>query len=171
MTRGMAGGGEGSFRMFHTTYFHRLSRYVFVCSAGDEQVTRDVVQETYRRVARHVRVFVDETVFWNWLTTIARSALNDERRKGRRYTALLTRFANEPAPSTERDVEDLTELLRGGLEELESEDRQLIEWKYFERRPVKEIAALLDASEGAIESRLGRLRRKLKDALAAQLKK
>jgi RNA polymerase sigma factor (sigma-70 family) len=53
---------------------------------------------------------------------------------------------------------------------LAEDERQLVEWKYFAHRSVRDIASELQASEKAIESRLVRIRRKLKTALLLQLK-
>ena len=50
------------------------------------------------------------------------------------------------------------------------EERELVEAKYFDRRSVRDIAQGLGTSEKAIESRLVRLRRKLKVALLDGLK-
>ena len=53
---------------------------------------------------------------------------------------------------------------------LAPEDRQLLQWKYFERRTVIEIARQRLTTEKAIESRLGRIRRGLKNAMLTELK-
>ena len=46
---------------------------------------------------------------------------------------------------------------------LPTDERALIEWKYFDRQSVRDIAARLQTTEKTIESRLGRIRRKLKE--------
>jgi RNA polymerase sigma factor (sigma-70 family) len=53
---------------------------------------------------------------------------------------------------------------------LSVEERALLELKYFEHRSVREIAQQLQTSEKAIESRLVRARRNLKQLLLAELK-
>jgi len=56
------------------------------------------------------------------------------------------------------------------LATLPLEDRQVVEAKYLEGAPVREIAERLQTSEKAIESRLVRIRRKLKAELLEGLK-
>jgi RNA polymerase sigma-70 factor (ECF subfamily) len=173
MTRRMADADEEAFRMFHALYFNRLARYLLVVARGDEQLMRDALQETFRRVAKHVRVFSEESVFWSWLTTLARSSLSDERRTGRRYLAFLERFtrhASIPAESTRDEADVLNECLHQHLAVLDPRDRELVEWKYFDAIPVREIAARCQTTEAAVESRLVRIRRKLKNAILAELR-
>jgi RNA polymerase sigma-70 factor, ECF subfamily len=171
----MNAGDEMAYRSFHEAYLPRLSRYLLVVAAGNEDAMREALQETFRRVVKHIRVFNDEAVFWSWLTVVARSALADEGRKRRRYLAFLDRFTRHvatvetPVPEAGEETR-LDESLAHNLASLPADERELIEWKYFERCSVSEIAERLQTTEGAVESRLVRVRRKLKTALLASLK-
>lgn len=160
-----------AYRAFHDAYFTRLSRYLLVVTAGDEDAMREALQETYRRVVKHIRVFSNEPVFWSWLTVLARTALADERRKRRRYLAFLDRFKRHAAvaePASDGDA--LSAALAHNLADLPDDDRVLLEWKYFEHESVASIARRLQTTEKAVESRLGRIRLKLKSAVLAELK-
>ena len=174
LTREMAADNEAAYREFYERYFERLSRYLLVVARGDEEAARDALQGALLRVARHIRVFTDEAAFWSWLTVLARSALSDRSRKQRRYLAFLERFARRapvpPPPEEPGSEEKLLELLDSALAALLWEDRDLLQRKYFARQSVAEIAVALQTSEKAVESRLVRLRRKLKTVLLEQLK-
>jgi DNA-directed RNA polymerase specialized sigma24 family protein len=56
------------------------------------------------------------------------------------------------------------------LTALSEDERQLVEQKYILRQSVREIADGQQTTEKAVESRLSRVRRKLKDAVLAELK-
>lgn len=175
LTRGMVKGDEAAYRIFYEAYVRRLSRYLLVVTAGDEDAMREALQATLVRVVRHIKVFPDETRFWNWLTVLARTALADQRRKRRRYLAFLDRFAEharvEAAVANDSDADtQLLALLERSLELLPPDERELVERKYFNKQPVREIAGVLQTSEKAVESRLTRVRRKLKDVLLTALK-
>jgi len=163
-----------AYRNFHDAYFGRLSRYLLVVTAGNEDAMRDALQETFRRVVKHIRVFPDEAIFWSWLTVLARSALADEGRRRRRYLAFLDRFTRHASVEAAAPVDDrearLGEALERNLADLPADERALLEQKYFERQSVRAIADHLQTSEKAVESRLGRIRQKLKAALLAELK-
>jgi RNA polymerase sigma-70 factor (ECF subfamily) len=106
---------------------------------------------------------------------LARSALSDQSRKRRRYLAFLDRFTQDAqvhhaAPDDgEADARLLASLDRG-LDALPEDEREMVQQKYFTRQSVREIAAKLQTSEKAIESRLVRIRRKLKQAVLDELR-
>lgn len=175
LTRRMAAGDETAYRLFYDAYFDRLWRYLIVVTAGNEDAAREALQATLTRVVRHIRVFPSEPVFWSWLTVLARTALTDQMRKRHRYLAFLDRFSQYTATANtcrddERGDERLRQLLEHHIAALAGEERQLVEAKYFARRSVREIAAELQTTEKAIESRLARIRQKLKTAVLAQLR-
>lgn len=159
--------------MFHELYLDRLTRYLLVVTAGDEHAAREALQGALTRLVRHIRVFDDEPTFWSWLTVLARTAHADDRRQRRRYLAFLDRFARHteivatPSPTA---AAPLDAALARHVSTLPADERALIEWKYAERRAVREIAAQLQTTEKAVESRLTRIRQKLKAALLAELR-
>ncbi len=169
----MVRGDETAYRAFHAAYFNRLSRYLFVASRGNDDAMREALQECFRRVVRHIRTFEDETVFWSWLTVVARSALTDHGRKRRRYLAFLDRFTRHSevdAGAVDAACEGIVgAALDRALGELDAEDQALVRMKYFDQIPVRAIASRLNSTESAVESRLVRIRRKLKSGIAAAL--
>jgi RNA polymerase sigma-70 factor (ECF subfamily) len=172
----MAAGDESAYRSFYDAYFNRLSRYLLVVTAGDEDASREALQSALVRVVRHVRVFPSDAVFWSWLTVLARSALSDQTRKRRRYLAFLDRFTRHTgAQQTDSDTPEadakLVTLLESSMGALPFDERRLVEAKYFARRSVREIAEDLNLSEKAVESRLVRARHKLKAAILEGLKR
>jgi RNA polymerase sigma-70 factor (ECF subfamily) len=166
-------GEEAAYREFHAAYFSRLLRYLLVITGGREDAARDALQSTFVRVVRHIRPFDSEAAFWSWLTVLARSSLIDALRKEGRYLGLLGRFLQrtrvEAAVESDADAQ-LLELLESELANLPREDRELMERKYFTRESVKEMAAALALTEKAIESRLVRIRKRLKELVLARLK-
>ena len=173
LTARMARGDEEAFRAFQAAYSSRLLRYLFVMTRGDEAAAREALQSAFLRVARHIRRFDSEAVFWSWLTVLARSAVVDEQRKRSRHTSLLHRFFQwqqiDNRPTDHETDTHLFSVLEQSLVDLPKEERVLLERKYFDGESVREIAANLEATEQAIESRLVRARRRLKDFLMARL--
>ena len=159
LTTDMARGDEDAFREFFDRYFNRLLGYLLVLTHGQEDAAREALQAAMLRIVKHVRRFDSEHTFWNWLTVLARTALIDQERKRSRYGALLDRFAREDSPAPETH---LLECLRQSVSMLSKEELTLIEKKYFDGRSVREIAAAHQMTEKAVESRLSRIREKLK---------
>jgi len=170
----MAGGEDAAFREFHQRYLPRLLRYLLVVARGNEDAAREALQLTFVRVARHVRRFDSEAVFWSWLTVLARSSFVDEARRQTRYHGLLARFFQErpkPPPADDRNPEELfLTLLQAEMARLPDDERALLEQKYFDGQAVRELAGERQLTEKALESRLGRIRRKLKTAVLDRLR-
>ena len=96
--------------------------------------------------------------------------LADESKKQRRWFAFLEKFSRHAetesvaANNGEAD-EKLRELLAQTVSALPADERELISQKYFLRRSVREIAGAQQTTEKAVESKLSRVRRKLKDGI------
>jgi len=168
LTARMVRGDEEAYREFYELYFGRLLRYLLVLTR-DEEAARDALQMTFLRVVRHAKRFESEDAFWSWLTVLARSSASDEGRRSRRYAGFLSRFFAQKEIQTTGQSENsdtvLLELLESGLRELPESDRDLLERKYFQGESVRQLAQEEQVTEKAIESRLSRLRQKLKDSI------
>ncbi len=163
-----------AWRTFYNAYFDRLWRYLLVVAAGNEDAAREALQGALVRVTRHIKVFHDENVFWSWLTVLAHSAFADEAKKRRRYFSFLDRFTRHAnveldGASDTRTEERLKTLLDRHIAVLPPDEQKLLEQKYIARRAVREIADDLQTTEKAVESKLSRVRKKLKDTVLAEL--
>jgi RNA polymerase sigma-70 factor (ECF subfamily) len=81
----------------------------------------------------------------------------------------------DPGPSADGDPHPdaearMLESLQAELERLPSSDRTLIEAKYLQRRSTRELAEELGTTDKAVESRLARLREKLRSTVNSRLK-
>src|SRR5687768_470041 len=140
LTTAMRGGVEDAYRQFFDAYFHRLLAYLLVVTHGNEQLSRDLLQQTMIKVAKHIKPFADEDAFWRWLTLLARTAAFDHARKSKRYFGFLERFwqsrAQEPAPpDLSENTFELTVLAQ--LQHLDPEERLILEQKYIAELSVK----------------------------------
>ena len=167
LTRRIAAGDEEAFREFHERYFDRLYRFHLVLSRGSEHEAREALQETLVRVARRVRAFDSEEVFWCWLKLVARNVARDGGRKQKRYFNLLQKFSlsRPDEVSSDSDDKNLHALLRESLAELAPDERLLVEGKYLEDRTVRELSAQTGGTDRSVESRLARLRRRLRERI------
>lgn len=174
LTQRLAAGEEEAFREFHALYFDRLYQFLLVVARGQEHEAQEALQQTLLRVVRYVRQFESEDSFWSWLRMLARSAARDAGRKQQRYAALLEQFALRWRTFTngQNGVETnrLSLILEESLNELDLPDRLLIEGKYLEATTVRELSTQTGLSEKAVESRLLRLRRQLRESVLNKLR-
>lgn len=166
LTGRMVRGEETAFTSFHETYFPRLFRYVLVLMRGDEEAAQDVTQETLLRVVRHVRVIDQESAFWSWLTCLARSAAADHSRRTSRYRRLLDAFRpNAVEPPELAATHDLREIMARALAQLPAAEAELLTRIYYEGNSVRAMATALHLTEAAIDSRLVRARKVLRQTV------
>jgi RNA polymerase sigma factor (sigma-70 family) len=174
LTARMSRGDEAAFHEFYKLYFNRLFRYLIVVTNGQEEIVREALQLAFVRVARHVRKFDSETAFWNWLAVLARNCAVDELRKRNRQQSLLVRFFQQRP--TDMDLkgdeadEQFLKLLEKEIAGLPDDERLLLERKYVADETARGLAEEFQVTEKAMESRLLRIRRKLKTVILDRLK-
>ena len=175
LTRAMRAGDETAWREFHAVYAPRLHRYLLVVCRGNEELANEALQQTFLRAVKHLRIRTTEPELWSWLTVLARCAAADVGRRERRYLGFLERWFRlqpkiPPAPPGPDPESHLEAALAAELASMPTDERQLLERKYFAGDPVRQIAASSGVTEKAVESRLTRARQKLKAGILARLK-
>jgi len=170
LTARIRAGDEEAFREFHRRYFHRLYQFLVVVARGRDDEAREALQETLLRVVRYAREFQTEEAFWSWLKAVARSAARDGGRKQSRYLGMLQRFSLHLEDGGDEQPDQLRLLLEESLSELDPVDRHILEGKYLQGSRVRNLAAESGLTEKAVESRLLRLRRQLRETILRKLR-
>jgi RNA polymerase sigma factor (sigma-70 family) len=176
-TRALVRGDEEAFQLLYDWYYTRLYRYLLVIASGEESCAQEALQQTMIRVARKVKPMTSHEDFWRWLTVVARNAHRDLIRKQGRYRGMLSRFSDwfslgvdHDSGSVPQKIEQMyDEVLQNVIGALKSEDRTLIEEKHFDGLSVKDIAQKCKMTPKAVESKLTRLRLRIKHELLKRL--
>ncbi len=151
----------------------------------NEAEAEDAAQETTIKVYRNLHLFRGESQFRTWVLSIARNEGLGRIRKAasRREDSLeeltegqsgdftpvvLTSWSEIPAAALER--KELGVILRKAVEGLPEIYRNVVMLRDIEEMDVRETAAALDISEGAVKVRLHRARALLQRDLAPRLK-
>jgi RNA polymerase sigma factor (sigma-70 family) len=175
LARALREGDAGAFRFLHAEWNERILRYCFALSAGDGTLATEIAQATYLRIFKQLPTIPDEASLWNWITRAMRSAAIDLQRVGGRYSRALERFAEwlrfgfgaEPDMAGESRMFAALDYALGNLE---PEERQLIDSRYFKREPLETIAARCGTTARAIEGRLARIRARLRSNITSALR-
>ncbi|MDZ4401714.1 sigma-70 family RNA polymerase sigma factor [Prosthecobacter sp.] len=172
LTTALKRGDESAFAWLHGEWSVRINRYCFALAAGDETFAGEIAQATWLRLMRHVRVMNDEPALWSWIACAARHAASDLRRKGGRYLRALSRFAEwwQPAVTDIEDDNRLPAALESALSTLTPDERALIEGRYFASESLEVIATRHALTVRAVEGRLARLRTRLRELIAEELR-
>jgi RNA polymerase sigma-70 factor (ECF subfamily) len=175
LTARLRAGDEEAFAWLHREWSGRLNRYCFALAAGDEAFAHEIAQAVWLRLVKHVRRMEQEQALWNWLACAARHAATDLRRKGGRYRMTLERFLDwcgrrsEAGEASDADM-TLLAALESALARLSVEERTLIEGRYFNGESLVQMGERCGLSERAVEGRLARLRQRLREMIAEELK-
>ena len=162
-------GDEAAFQELYDRYHERLFRFALVLGHGDEALAGETVQTVFVTAAGKLRRVDSEQHLWNWLARVARQQLAKLFRA--RGSALsVVSVADLPDCAEPREPDSLLEeKLEAALGAMEPEERQLLEWFYFDHLSHKEIAARLGATPKAVSSRLERARARLRSQLTTLL--
>jgi RNA polymerase sigma-70 factor (ECF subfamily) len=164
----VAHGDETAFREFYEHYHRRLFRFALVLARGDETLAHDAVQSAFVTAAKKLRRADSEEHLWNWLARVARQQLAKAWRQRQRDSAVVGMAEPPDCPEVEPDL-FLEESLDAALSVMDADERELVEWFYFDKLTHKEIAERLDATPKSVSSRLERARAKLRAAMAQKL--
>jgi len=149
-----------------------------------ESEAEDAAQETAIKVYLNLHLFRGESQFRTWVLSVARNeGLGRLRKQASRredsldaeienqsgdYTpAVLTSWREVPSEALER--KELGSLLRKAIEGLPLIYRNVVLLRDIEEMDVRETAAALDLTEGAVKVRLHRARAMLQKELAPHL--
>lgn len=158
-------GEEQGFEIFVERYGDRLYRSLYY-TLKDEAAARDLVQDTFVKVVKHIKSFNGNSKLYTWVYRIAINQMKDGFKK------------------KQEDVMDLEEL-NIGVSHVESEAvnnfhrdqvancmkavpliyRQVLVLFYYEELKIREIAEILEEKEGTVKSKLHRGKVALKETL------
>lgn len=155
-----------AFRPLYEAYFKRILLFV-LHRVGDKQLAADITQQVFLNALSNIGKYqLRGLPFSSWLFRIASNQCTDFFRKN---TKMRTVVLEES--SIKELYEDLTEeqswsewerKLPLVLEHLPPEDLQLIELRYFEQRPFKEVSEIMGLTETNTKVRAYRILEKMK---------
>jgi RNA polymerase sigma-70 factor (ECF subfamily) len=171
LTRAVRRGDADAFARFYDLYSFRLYKFLLVLARGDENHAREACQAVFIKLAKRCDAFDDERRLWAWLCVLAKNTFIDNCRARQR----LNRFVPLDELPTEAGSQVNSEhrlggILRDALAALPPEERELLQAAYVDERPLQELADEAGQTYKAVESRLARLRQKLKEQLLKDLR-
>jgi RNA polymerase sigma-70 factor (ECF subfamily) len=182
LARRLAAGDEEAFNEIFDGSFPALFRFALARLDQDAGAAEDVVQSTLMRATVKIDTYRGEASLLTWLCTFCRheiAAHHERSGRERRTTplaeevpeiraaleSLAASSADDPATALRR--REIARLVHVALDSLPAHYADVLEWKYIEGLPVREIAARLGLSEKAAESLLTRAREAFRDGFGA----
>jgi RNA polymerase sigma-70 factor (ECF subfamily) len=165
-----ADGDRGAFEVL----YHRYARPVFGLALrrlGDRGRAEDAVQETFASIWRAARSYKPERgPGAPWLYAVARNAITDRGRARTETPAEIPEEASlEAGPPDRAEAGWTAWRIHRALEELNANERSVVELAYWSGLSQSEIAEFLDIPLGTVKTRtraaLGRLATLLEEDL------
>lgn len=151
-------GDREAFSHLVEAYQSPIRRFLFHLTA-DEELSKDLAQETFLKAWLHIASFRAAARFSTWLYRIAYNVFYDHAR-GAKTTDTLAEAHENRLPADTPDG-DLSLDFAQALSILKDDERTAMLLFYMEDQPVARIAAILNCPQGTVKSHLHRGREKL----------
>lgn len=165
-----------------TELYNRTSNDLFRCIRAmtrDEDLTWDIQQDSYLRAFQSLDKLENNEAFFPWLRRIAVNVTADrmKQRLPLTFTELTVEDddgmpelpdlnpVNQPELSLDR--KESSRLVQEILSKLPEEQQLIVGMRYYDELSVKEIAGLLNISDGAVKAQLFHGREKVETAVRA----
>ncbi|OGZ00625.1 MAG: hypothetical protein A3A43_03145 [Candidatus Liptonbacteria bacterium RIFCSPLOWO2_01_FULL_56_20] len=163
--------GEASaFGLLYDHYQPKIYRFVII-KVGQREEAEDLTHQVFLSAWQNIRDYEDIGFpFSSWLYRIARNAIIDYYRTKKNPAPLEAADAEQYAPDTLAERTDQAielQKVRRAIQELSPLHQDIVIMRFVEELSLREIAAALGKSEGAVKLLQHRAIKQLKNLLAA----
>jgi RNA polymerase sigma-70 factor (ECF subfamily) len=160
------------FRPLYDRYFEQIFQYIFN-RTQDEETCADLCSQVFLKAIQRLSDYTFRGVpFSAWLFRIAANEVAQFYRHSKKMRVVSVEESSLGLMLDEMEEDDL-EAYRGllvpALDELKEGDLEIIEMRFFEQRPFKEIADVLGITESNAKVRTYRVLERLKKIMLKQL--
>ena len=156
------------FEILYNNNYEKIFRFVYQ-RLGEKEMAFDITQQVFLNAMQSIKKYEFRGIpFSSWLYRIARNELNQLFRKNNSHRTInidetdLRHMVDEmQADPLEEYSKKLPDVISG----LDEDDLQLIEMRFFEKRPFKEIADILGITENNAKVKLYRILEDMKKTL------
>lgn len=150
--------------------FERYKRQLYGFFYGmnkDQDLSEDLVQNTFLRILKYRHLFRGDGEFKTWMFHIARNVSNDHFRKDKtktkeRVEKWQDRLGHNENRSNEMQQVEEHQMLSMAMDRLSEEKREVLLLSKYQEKKYKEIGEILGCSEGAVKVKVFRALEELK---------
>lgn len=167
-------GDKNAFNTLVLKYQNRIAKLIYR-QTNDAETTKDLCQETFLKAYKSLPKFKRESAFYSWLYRIAINCCIDyARQQNRRKTVPydeLTAAPEEiliskyPSPSHLVEMEELGEIISKAVDQLPTKQQRVFRLRYEKKMQIKEVAVLINRSEGTVKTHLHHAHKRLRELL------
>jgi RNA polymerase sigma factor (sigma-70 family) len=168
----LARGDKRAFNELYARYSSALMRYFHRMLWRDKEKAEDFVQDFFMKLIRQPESFDSKRKFSTWMYSVAHNMCKNEYRrmeirKPAEFESVVGILAVETEDHAGRriDRKAFMNSLSSELEKMDEDQRTVFILRFEENLALKEIAEVMNISEGTVKSRLFYTLRKLSDKL------
>lgn len=160
-----------AFQPLYDFYYEIIFRFIYH-RLPDEEEAADLCSSVFLKALIHLPKYKNQGYpFGTWLYKIACNETLQYFRKHKKQRNLLIskEFLVAVQPESTETNHELMDKLEEAIQELSYQEAQLIELKYWEKRPYSEISYIMDISIANAKTRMSRIYKKLEQKLKKHL--
>ncbi len=172
-------GDTEAFNTLVLKYQNRIAKLIY-SKIHDAESTKDLCQEVFLKVYKSLSRFKGDSAFYSWLYRIAMNSCIDYiRQQSRRKTvgiddleAGVEEFlliSKLPSPSHMIEMQELGDIIDKAVNHLPPKQQQVFRLRYEKKLQIKEVAVLINRSEGTVKTHLHHAHRRLRELLRPYL--
>lgn len=145
-------GNQEAFAQIYDLYFKKIYRFIFF-RVGHKESAEDMAEEVFLKAFKKLNSVKEIAAFEGWLYQIARNLVIDFYRQ-KKFTVALEDIENtleyESNTVDVLNLEQRQKTLLKHLKDLPGDQQVVIKLKFFDELENREIAELLNKTEGAV---------------------
>lgn len=162
-------GDKAAFREIMETHKKKIF-YLAYDLTGSMQDAEDLCQETFFKAYRNLPKFRGEAAVGSWLYRITLNTFLDQKKKisfqeERKQMELGEHESSLERPENVAESRQIQIHIDQALEKLTPRERSIFVMRHYQGMPVKQVASILNISDGTVKSLLFRAIRKLQKEL------
>jgi RNA polymerase sigma-70 factor (ECF subfamily) len=160
-------GDSPAFRRLYARYSPFVWRLCFRSSNGDAERAEEIMQNTFVKVHRYLGSFSGNSAFSTWLYRVTYHCINEYFAKAAKHNSRVVGLNEEYAAggADESASYESAELVSKVLAHLSEPDRFLITAREVDGFSYEELAEITGVKEGALRTRLARLKSDIRKRL------
>ena len=158
-------GDDKAFNQLYERY-HRLIRYIIFDIVKDDELTQDLLSNTFIKAFSKLSSYVNPISFEAWLKTIAVNRATKDLCKNFSIdieTNTIQLEETAPDPESDKIKTENIKLLRIALSRLRSKYRNLLELRYYQGLSYDQLSVKLGIPIGTVKSDLNKAKRRLRE--------
>jgi RNA polymerase sigma-70 factor, ECF subfamily len=155
-----------NFSVLYDRYYVQIFRFVYQRTDSEDSAA-DLTSQVFLKAMLSLKKYQFRGLpFASWLYRVATNEVNLEYRKSklqRVFSTSTENLLNVAQEFPDDGTEDMIQSILKSLNTLNYEEMELMEMRYFEKRPFKEIAEITGITENNLKVKVHRIIQKLKE--------